>query len=453
MTIVAVTIPKLTDHFKTINDIGWYSAAAGLSLSAFTFFFGKVYTVFPLKHVFVTSVIIFGIGVLLCTVAPNSAVFILGRAICGLGNCGIGNGAITIMSRLLPLQRRPLWFGIIGGLQSVAMISAPLIGGALIDCFTWRACFGINLPLVALAVALITYSIEASPAPDQLTELTLLSRLKSLDLLGTLVIIPSVTCLLLALQWGGTRYGWSSALIISLLVVFGILIVLFSIIQYRSGDGATIPTRIIKNRNMLGGAWFQACSDGTLAVTEYYIAIYFQGVRGFTATKSGALGLPMIIGLMISTLAAGIATSSFGYYTPFMLASTVIAPIPAGILTTLDLQTNLPKILACLGVLGVAIGLGISGPFSACQAVLQQKEIPIGNAILTFGGGVGTALFISASSALFQNRLVAELKEHELTSGNVTLLENVGLSEIRKVVTADRLRDVLLGCGLPLLPK
>lgn len=127
-----------------------------------------------------------------------------------------------------------------------------------------------------------------------------------------------------------------------------------------------------------------------------------------------------------------------------MLASTIIAPIPAGILTTLDLKENLVKILCCLGFLGAAIGLGINGPFSACQTSLSPKDIPIGNAILTFGGGLGSSLFISASSALFQNRLVDELREFS-PSTNVTSLEHVGLSGIRKVVSPDRLRDVLFG--------
>ena len=127
-----------------------------------------------------------------------------------------------------------------------------------------------------------------------------------------------------------------------------------------------------------------------------------------------------------------------------MLASTIIAPIPAGILTTLDIKENLVKVLCCLGAIGVAVGLGIQGPISACSAVLAPKDIPIGNAILTFGGGVGASLFLSASSSLFQNRLAIELRENA-PAANGTLLEHVGLSEIRRVVKPDRLKNVLFG--------
>lgn len=127
-----------------------------------------------------------------------------------------------------------------------------------------------------------------------------------------------------------------------------------------------------------------------------------------------------------------------------MIATTVIAPIPAGILTTLNLTENVVKVLLCLGFLGAAIGLGMNGPISAYNAVLSPKDIPIGSAILQFGGGVGSSLFLSGSSALFQNRLVDELRKHS-PSTDASVLKNVGLSDIRKVIGPDRLRDVLLG--------
>ena len=258
---------------------------------------------------------IFTVGVLLCTIAPTSAVFILGRAIAGLGNSGIGGGAVTIFSHILPLQKRPMWFGIVGGVQSITLVSAPVVGGVLIDSASWRGCFGVNLPFCVLAMIFIFFGFE-DPARQPSNEQTpFRQKLKLLDPVGTLVIIPCVTCLLLALQWGGTRHGWGSPTTISLLVTFGVLLCTFGFLQYKLGDKATIPVKILKNRNIAGGAWFQACCDGSLALTEFLLSIYFQGVRGFTATKSGALGIPMIVGLMISTILAGVGTSMFGYYT------------------------------------------------------------------------------------------------------------------------------------------
>lgn len=127
-----------------------------------------------------------------------------------------------------------------------------------------------------------------------------------------------------------------------------------------------------------------------------------------------------------------------------MIATTVLAPIASGLLTTINIEENLAKILALLGFLGVAIGLGQAGPVNAVQTILSAKDVPIGMAITGFGGGLGSSLFLSASSALFQNRLVAEIQQHSV---NVTVaqLENVGLSDIRNLVGPTRLKDVLLG--------
>jgi hypothetical protein len=127
-----------------------------------------------------------------------------------------------------------------------------------------------------------------------------------------------------------------------------------------------------------------------------------------------------------------------------MLASSLLTPIPSGILTTLSLTESLAKPLACLAFLGAAVGLGINGPFSAAQTVLAPKDLPLGNAMLTFGGGLGSSLFVSGSAALFQRRLVEELGVYA-PGANVTKLEHVGLSGIREVVGPGRLGDVLAG--------
>ena len=134
-----------------------------------------------------------------------------------------------------------------------------------------------------------------------------------MDLIGTFVFIPAIVCLLIALQWGGTRYGWKNAIIIILFALFAVLSASFAYIQYRAKDAATLPPRILKQRTVIAGAWFSACCNGILAVTEYYIAIYFQGVRGFSAAKSGALGIPLIGGLLVAGLTSGILTSVIGY--------------------------------------------------------------------------------------------------------------------------------------------
>lgn len=313
LTIVAVAVPSLTDQFKTVSDIGWYSAAYGMTLSAFVFFFGKVYTIFSPKAVFMFAIVVFETGSLLCTFAPNSKAFIVGRAVAGLGVSALAGGTTKILRNSFPLRKQALMGGLVGACQAVGLTCAPMVGGALIDAFSWRACFGINVPLGVLCLAFTAYGFQ-DPVSNTDTALSFKEKVKRVNPLGTLLVVPAITCGLLALQWGGTKYGWNDPRIIVLFVLFGVLFSAFGYLQYRQGDDATVPLRILKQRSILGGMWYTACCNGILAMTEYYISIYFQGVRGFTASKSGLLGLPMILGLTVAAMAAAAGTTIIGYY-------------------------------------------------------------------------------------------------------------------------------------------
>lgn len=132
-----------------------------------------------------------------------------------------------------------------------------------------------------------------------------------------------------------------------------------------------------------------------------------------------------------------------------MIATTLLAPIATGLLTTLDIDDSLGKILALLAFLGIAVGIGSPGPSSAVQTTLPAKDVSIGISIVIFGAGIGSSLFLSASSALFQNRLVDDIQKHlSNNTANTTaqlLTGNVGLSGIQSLVGPNRLKDLLLG--------
>lgn len=436
-------VPSLTDDFKAINDIGWYNAAYMMTASATVLFFGKVYTVFNPKQLYLISIVISWIGGLICTFANSSKIFIVGRAVSGLGNAVQGAGVITLLNYTFSLKDQPKWYGILNFTGSAGLVTGPLIGGLLIQGFGWRACFGINIPLNAICFAIAAYSMEYDIRNAD-SQLPIKEKIKKLDIIGSMIFIPALTCLLVGLTWGGTRYGWGNARIIVLFCISAVLLVVFLFLQHRLGDKATVPPRIAKERSILAGALFCMCCDGTLAVTENYLSIYFQGVKGVSPAKSALLGVPMIVGLMASSMIYGYGTTWIGYYTPFMVATSVLAPIASGVLTTIDLDSQLGKAAGLLGMLGFALGLGMQAPMTAVSAVLKPKEVSIGGAMLGFGAGMGSAVFSSSAAVLFQNRLRTEVSR-SAPGTNITTIEHAGLSQIRSVIGADRLKYVLVG--------
>ena len=227
-TIIATAIPKITDYFQALDDVGWYgsgnyndiyTSSPNLSLMvelayllttcAFQLFFGKLYTFFSIKWVYLGAIFIFEIGSVICGAAPTSVALIIGRAIAGIGSAGIFSGAIIIIAYAVPLVKRPIFTGIIGGMYGLASVAGPLMGGAFTDKISWRWCFYINLPIGAVTILGIAIFFK-SPARKNEDSIGFWERSKQFDPIGTVLFIPCIICLLLALQWGGSKYPWSN---------------------------------------------------------------------------------------------------------------------------------------------------------------------------------------------------------------------------------------------------
>lgn len=203
-TILATAVPVITDHFNSLDDVGWYASAYLLTMSAFQMGMGRVYTFFNVKYVFLSCIGLFELGSLVCGTAPNSTALILGRAISGMGATGLFSGAITIMVHVLPLANRPAYMGAFGSIFGLASIAGPLLGGVFTSKVSWRWCFFINLPIGGVAMAVIFVLLKLPE--KQTTSRSWKEKLLRLDPLGNLFLVPSIVCLLLALQWGGTSY-------------------------------------------------------------------------------------------------------------------------------------------------------------------------------------------------------------------------------------------------------
>jgi MFS family permease len=216
--------------------------------------FGKLYTHFNIKVVYLSAIALFELGSLICGAAPTSNALILGRAIAGLGSAGVFNGGVIIISRTVPLVRRPIYVGIVGSMYGIASVAGPLMGGAFTDHLSWRWCFYINLPIGSLTFAGIVLFLK-TPEKER-APMALRARILQLDPLGTVIFLPAIICLLIALQWGGTKYPWSDSRVIVLLVVFAVLISIFIIVQIYNKDNATVPPRIISQRSMAFGSWY-----------------------------------------------------------------------------------------------------------------------------------------------------------------------------------------------------
>ena len=440
-TIIATAIPRITDDFKALNDVGWYGSAYLLTTCSTQLIYGKLFTYYSIKWVYLAALFIFELGSLVCALAPNSNALIIGRAVAGVGAAGIFSGAILIISCTVPLRARPTYMGFVGGMYGIASVAGPLMGGAFTDHLTWRWCFYINLPFGAVTAAFIVpfFNVKRRSVKESATWQ---EQLKKMDLPGTIAFLPCVICLLLALQWGGSKYEWKSGRIIALLVMTGVLAIAFLVIQWKQGDNATVPPRIVKQRSVWGSAWFGAMLGACFFVLVYFIPIWFQAIKGTTATQSGIRNLPMILGLVVVSIGCGILVTVIGYFTPFMLASSVFMAIGAGLLTTFEVDTNSPKWIGYQFIFGAGVGMGMQNSLVAVQATLPMADVPIGTALIMFSQTLGGALFISVGQNVFTNQLIKNLAS-AVPDLDPSIVLRVGATEIKKEIPKIFLNGVL----------
>lgn len=440
MSMVATAVPSITDEFHTVADVGWYSSAFRLCACSFAFMFGRIYTLFPLRPAFMASIGVFMLGSLMGATATSSMVFVVSRAVCGLGTAGVIQGCFYMLVHVVPLRKRPLVVGFLNGIEALANISSPSIGGLIVGSVSWRWCFWINLPIGALSLAIIFFALRVD-VKDR-SPLTLRQKIVELDLVGNVLFIPSLTSLFLALSWAGTKYPWNSGMVIGLFVTAALLLALFAYDQKRRGEKATLPPRILGNRSVLAGFVFASCTNAAMNVFEYYLPTYFQSVRAYTATKSGYLMLPLMAGFLVAMLMHGAGVSALGYYVPFMLFASVLMPVFAGLMTTFTTSTPLEKIAGYSLAMGFAGGIGFNAPQSAVQTMLPVRDTSTGIAIIYFAQNFGPAAFLAIAQTIFLNRLSENLTV--LVPGlSPNAVNNMGLTELRTLVGQDELGKAL----------
>ncbi|KAK6443058.1 hypothetical protein LTR95_000773 [Oleoguttula sp. CCFEE 5521] len=444
MAIVATAVPAITDHFHTVADIGWYSVAFRLSQCGFQFVYGKAYKLFPIKNVFLIANAFSFIGSLLCGAATSSSMLVAGRAIAGIGTAGLGAGSNAMLIQSVPLRRRPTFLGLWAAVEGTSAVLAPLLGGALTQSAGWRWCFYISLPLGG-ATLLLTYVLfSEAPKADDVARLTTKAKLKQLDPISNVVLVSSLISLFFALNWAGAKYAWNSGTIIGLLVTSVVLAAFFGYRQYQQGEKAVLAPRILKSRVVLTSLLFVVLFNSAENVLEWYLPTYYQVVHGYTPAQSGLLMLPILIAATIGAIGSGTLMSVVGYYAPFMVFASVTMPIAAGLITTLQIDTSLAKLIFYTALIGLGYGVGSVGPTVAVQTVLPDADATLGIAVLMFGSSLGPAITIAMAQVIFTSELSKNLGGLGL-SVNGTSIESSGLTQLLTQAPASQQHDVLEG--------
>ncbi|KAF2642481.1 major facilitator superfamily transporter [Massarina eburnea CBS 473.64] len=433
-TIIGPAIPAITNQFHSLDDVGWYGSAYMLTSCGFILLYGRIYTFFATKPVFLSGIVLFEIGSAICGAANSSLVLIIGRAVAGLGSSGVFTGAVLIMLKTVPLQKRPLLQGLFGACFGVASVTGPLLGGAFTgSSATWRWCFYINLPLGGLTIVVVMVLLKLDESHSR--SKTWSETIKNLDPLGTILFLPSITCLLLALEWGASDYAWSDPRIITLLAIFAVLFVAFVAWQYFTRNTtATVPARVLLQRSVAFGGLSQFCVGATMLTVAMYIPLWFQAIQGINAMESGIRMIPLVLSVVVGSISSGGIVQRLGYYTPFMIAGSCLMAIGSGLITTWDMETRSGKWIGFQVIAGLGVGWTMQQPNLAIQVVLEKQDVPTGTALMSLCQTLGGAVFVAVGQNVFIDKFTTGLKnipgikpEHVITAGATNLKSAVPL--------------------------
>ncbi|KAF4776913.1 major facilitator superfamily transporter [Colletotrichum scovillei] len=440
--IIATAIPRITDEFGSLTDVGWYGSAYQMTLCAFQLIFGRLYNQFNVKIIFVISLVIFEIGSLICAVSPSSAVFIVGRAVAGLGASGLQSGCLVLISAALPAKHLPTYVGAIGMVYGVAAVLGPVVGGVITNSYlTWRWCFYINLPIAAPPALATLFLVKSSP-PTEEQRRPWLQKIRGLDYLGMLLLLPGITSFLLALQFGGALFTWGDKRTIACFVVAGILVIGFVAEQWWMGEKALVPPRLAKMRVVIFGAFFGFCLDSAFFTLVYYVPLWFQAIQGATPEQSGVRYLALCLAFILTIFLSGWGVTKTGYYQPFMLAGTVLVSVGAGLLSTLKVSSGANLWIPFQVIAGLGIGASTQQAAVAVQSSLEEADVAIGVAVVLFFQCFGPTTAITVAQAVFASTLTSGITSN-IPGVDAQAIRTSGATQLRDLVSPNQFGTLL----------
>ncbi|KAF8989898.1 Mfs1.2 [Cyathus striatus] len=441
-SIISTPLPTII-HELNGNAYVWVGSAYNIAATAFMPITGGLSEAFGRRPVYIASLVLLAIGSLVCGVSPNNATLIAGRAIQGAGGSGILSGTSIILSDIVSLKERGLFFASIQMSWCVAAGIGPLIGGALAQIGAWRWIFFLNLPIAGVTITLSFLFLRLKSPTGTFSE-----HLQKIDFIGNGIIIGSAVSIMIAITWADNPFSWASAQVLVPLVIGACGMVVFVVYELKWCRNPIIPGRDIVNRTCLSGFLQISFMPMPFFALVYYLPLYFQACKDMSPLRSGVNLLPLAFTVAPMAVLTGVTISRTGRYRPQTWMGWVIIVICFALFTTLSPTSSIHLAWVYEIIAGLGFGIIHSTVYFPVLASLPVTSTAHALAFFSFlrqfsqtwGITIGGVIVQSVVSSRLSPAIKGALPQGSILD-NLSSLQELPQAELTQVQNA-------LGCSL-----
>jgi EmrB/QacA subfamily drug resistance transporter len=393
-TIVATALPTVVADLGGAGHQSWVVTSYLLASTIVTAVVGKLGDLFGRKAVFQVSVVFFLAGSVLCGLAGSMTMLVASRALQGIGGGAIMVTATAVIGEVIPLRERGRYQGALGAVFGVTTVIGPLLGGFFTDHLTWRWAFWINVPV---AVVVLIVGAIAIPALAK-------SSKPAIDYAGILFVGLGASGLTLATSWGGGEYAWTSPVVIGLFVGSAAMLAVFVWVETRAAD-PILPIRLFRSPVFAVCCVLGFVVGFAMLGALTFLPTFMQFVDGVSATVSGLRTLPMVAGLLITSMGSGIIVGRTGRYKIFPVLGTAVMVVGFVLLSGMDAATPTWLQSIYLFILGTGIGLCMQVLILIVQNTSSFEDLGVATSGVTFFRTIGSSFGAAIFGSLFTNFL------------------------------------------------
>ncbi|MEV3927304.1 MDR family MFS transporter [Actinomadura coerulea] len=399
--VVGTAMPTIVGELGGVAHLSWVVTAYTLATAAATPIWGKLGDMYGRKGMFMAAVVLFLAGSALAGMAHSMTQLIAFRGVQGLGAGGLMVGAMAIIGDLVPPRERGRYQGLMAAVMPLAFIGGPLLGGLVTDHLSWRWAFYVNLPLGALALVVTALTMHLPKRPRSTSRI---------DYVGAVLLTAGIVCLSLMTSWGGTEYAWASTTILGLGAGAAVLLVLFVLWEMRV-ESPILPMSLFRSRNftlasvlgfLVGFAMFGAVT---------FLPQFQQLVQGASATNSGLLLLPLMMGMLVTTMTVGQLVTRTGRYRVYPIVGGVVMTAGMLLLSRLTVDSTQLTTGLFMLVLGAGMGFLMQNTMLIAQNSVEMKDIGAASGAATLFRTIGGSLGVSILGAVYSSRLTGGLSD------------------------------------------